>query len=169
MMEVVMGLSPQLITKTLYEKAVFELKNLREDNRAAIRLRAIVSAKDHGVQVVAKVFDVTTNTLRSWVKSYAKEGLAGLYYKPGRGRKSHLQEAHYQAISEWTQADPNLTLEKMVLKFKQELDVDTSKSAVQRALLKLGMSYITPRPVHHKQDKSSHEQFKKKSKRGDGA
>lgn len=161
-----MGMLPQLITKSLYERAVAQLQTLKEDNRAAIRLRAIVPAKDHGVHVVAKVFDVSANTLRTWVRSYEKEGLAGLYNKPGRGRKSHLQESHHQAMRAWVQEDPNLTLDKMVLKFKQEFDVDTSKSAVHRVLLKLGLSYITPRPIHHKQDKSLHEEFKKKSKRG---
>ena len=161
-----MVMSPQLITQSLYDRAVAQLKTLKEDNRAAIRLRAIVSAKEHGVNVVAKVFDVTTNTLRSWVKSYEKGGLAGLYYKAGRGRKSHLQDIHCQALSEWVQGDPNLTLGHLVLKLKQAFDVDSSKSAVHRVLLKLGLSYITPRPVHHKQDKSLHEEFKKKSKRG---
>ena len=53
-----MGLSPQLITEELYKKALGTLKNLSPDNRAAIRLQAIVSAKEHGVNVVAKVFNV---------------------------------------------------------------------------------------------------------------
>lgn len=70
-----MGMSPQLITKSLYERAVAQLQTLKEDNRAAIRLRAIVSAKDHGVHVVAKVFDISANTLRTWVRSYEKKAL----------------------------------------------------------------------------------------------
>jgi len=163
-MEVAMGMSPQLITQSLYDQAVVELKMLKEDNRAGIRLRAVVSAKEQGVKVVAKVFDVSTNTLRSWVKSYANGGIAGLYYKAGRGRKRHLQDIHCKALSEWIQADPNFTLERLVLKLKQVFDVDTSKSAVHRVLLELGLSYITPRPVHHKQNKSLHEEFKKNLK-----
>ena len=156
-----MGMQQQLITESLYDKAVEELKTLKEDNRAAIRLRAIVSAKEQGVKVVAKIFDVSANTLRSWVKSYANGGIAGLYYKAGGGRKRHLQDVHCQALSEWIQADPSLTLERLALKLKQVFDVSTSKSAVHRVLLELGLSYITRRAVHHKQDKSLHEEFKK--------
>ncbi len=37
-----MGLAPQLITNELYTLAVNNLKGLSQDNRAAIRLRAIV-------------------------------------------------------------------------------------------------------------------------------
>lgn len=75
-----MGLSPQLITNELYTIAVKHLKVLSGDNRTAIRLQAIVSAYEHGVNVVAKVFGVSSNTIRNWVKSFAKENVAGLEY-----------------------------------------------------------------------------------------
>jgi transposase len=158
-----MGLSPQLITKALYERAVAQLTELTETTRATIRLRAIVSAKTNGLTIVAKVLNVTTNTIRAWIKSYDKYGLLGLNYQSGRGRKSHLQKVHYEAIMEWLKQDCNLTLAMIVLKLKEEFNVESSKSAVQRVLHKLGMSYITPRQVHYKQDKSQHEAFKKKS------
>ena len=60
-----MGLTTRLITEELYNKGKVILENLSQTNRSAIRLRAIVSAKDHGVNLVAKVFDVSSNTLRS--------------------------------------------------------------------------------------------------------
>ncbi len=31
-------------------------------DRIAIRLRAIVAAKEHGIGMVSKIFDITTNT-----------------------------------------------------------------------------------------------------------
>lgn len=162
-----MGLSPQLITNTLHQRAVSDLQSLTQNNRAAIRLRAIVSAKEQGVNLVAKVFGVNSNTLRAWVKAYAQDGLAGLNYKPGRGRKSNLQEQHFQIIREWTETDSTITIAEIVNKLKRFHKVNSSKSAVHRVLHKLNLSYITPRPVHHKQDKSSHSEFKKKHQKQD--
>src|SRR3989338_5390981 len=105
-----MGLAPQLITEEIYTEAVICLKKLSQDNRAAIRLRAIVSAKEQGLNVVAKVFGVSTNTIRSWIKSFAKSDLLGLEYQPGRGRKSNLSDQHLQEILKWTQENLNLTI-----------------------------------------------------------
>lgn len=158
-----MGLSPQLITEELYKKALATLKNISPDNRSAIRLQAIVSAKEHGVNVVAKVFNVNTNTIRSWVKSFMKGDLPGLEIQPGRGRKSKLSQEHLQAIRGWIQENPNLTIMAITEKLKTTFQIQTSKSAVHRALKELNLSYITPRPVHHKQDKTSHPAFFKKS------
>jgi transposase len=160
-----MGLSPQLITRDLYNKALGRLKTLSKENREAIRLRAIVSAKEHGVSVVAKVFNVNTNTIRTWVKRFESEDVLGLSYRSGRGRKSNLSEAHIEAIRSWAQEDSQITIAKILEKLKKQFEVKSSKSAVHRILHKLNLSYITPRPVHHKQGKTGHAEFKKKSKR----
>jgi transposase len=163
-----MGLAPQLITNELYKIAAKHLKTLSQDNRAAIRLRAIVSAYEHGVNVVAKVFGVNSNTIRSWVKAFSKEDVAGLEYQPGRGRKGKLTDLHLKEIDKWVQENPNLTITAILQKLKQVYEIESSKSAVHRALHKLKLSYITPRPIHHKQDKKLHPEFKKKSKRDRG-
>lgn len=159
-----MGLSPQLITEELYEKATKRLRSLSQDNRAAIRLRAIVSAKEQGVNLVAKVFGVNSNTIRAWVKAFAKEGLSGLDYRPGRGRKSNLSKEYLEIISKWVQENCNITIAEIVLKLRNLHGVISSKSAVHRALKNMELSYITPRPVHHKQTPEKHTEFKKKSK-----
>lgn len=39
--------------------------------------------------------------------------------------------------------------------------IEVSKSTAHRLMQKLGFSYITPRPVHNKQDKNKQEEFKK--------
>lgn len=158
-----MGLTPQIITEELYAKATQRLKTLSQDNRAAIRLRAIVSAKEQGVSIVAKVFGVSANTIRNWANSFAQEDWSGLEYQPGRGRKSKLSDQHLQAIRAWVKENPNITIAAVVQRLNQECKVESSKSAVHRILHKLDLSYITPRPVHHKQDKSSHPAFFKKS------
>lgn len=159
-----MGIPPQLITNFFHKQAVKDLKGLIQNNRAAIRLRAIASAKTEGVNVVAKVFGVTTNTIRSWVKAYAKDGLSGLDYKPGRGRKGKLQDEHLQAIRGWVDKNCNMTIAEIVDRIKEKYGIETSKSAVHRVLQKLDLSYITPRPIHYKQDKRKSPEFKKNLK-----
>ena len=158
-----MGLSKRLITEEIYTKGKLILENMSQTNRAAIRLRAIVAARDHGVNLVAKVFDISSNTLRSWVKSFAAGELEGLDYKTGRGRKSNINEDHQIAIYNWIKENCNLTLDQIVIRLQESFEVKTSKSAVHRILQKLKLSYITPRPKHHEQNINLQAEFKKKS------
>jgi transposase len=158
-----MGLSTRLITEEIYNKGKAILANLSQNSRSAIRLQAIVSAKDHGVNLVAKVFDINSNTLRSWVKSFAAGELEGLDYKAGRGRKGKILEEHQIAIYEWIKEDCNLTLDQLVIKLWDVFKIKSSKSAVHRILQKLNLSYITPRPKHYKQNQNLQAEFKKKS------
>lgn len=160
-----MGLSPQLITDDLYKKAVKQLEQMSKDNRAAIRLRAIVAAKEHGVNRVSAIFGITSNTLRLWVKNFQSGGLAQLDYKKGRGRKSNLLQIHRDAILMWLKDDCNLTINQLLQKLEQKFELKSSKSALHRVLKTLKLSYITPRPQHYKQDKEKQEEFKKKSER----
>ena len=156
-----MGMTQRLITDDLHYAAVKKLNSMSKNNRIAIRLRAIVSAKECGMKVVAKVFNVTTNTLRLWVKNFKDGGDENLEYKPGRGRKSNLTKENYNTLSNWLKVDCNLTLNKIVEKFEKECGVKTSKSAVHRAIKELNFSYITPRPQHYKQEKNEQNEFKK--------
>ena len=114
--------------------------------------------------MVARVFGISSNTIRSWAKSFKEDGVAGLEYKKGRGRKNSLLQLHCDAIKQWTQEDCNITADRIAMKLQDEFDIKASESAIYRALHRLGVSYITPRPVHHKQNKDLHPEFKKKSK-----
>lgn len=159
-----MGMSTKLITDELYKKANKALSQISETNRVALRLRAIIAAKEHGVNLVSKIFSITSNTLRNWVHSFQEGGEKALIYQKGRGRKSKLAQEHRDMIAKWVEEDCNLTINKILFKLKDELDVESSKSAIHRVLHDLKLSYITPRPQHYKQDPSKKEEFKKKSK-----
>jgi transposase len=159
-----MSMSTKLITDSLYQKALEALTSMNEISRIAIRLRAIVSAKEHGVGTVAKVFNITSNTLRNWVKSFENGNDAkALAYTKGRGRKNKLLEVHRSAIEKWIELDCNLTINQILIRLHEQFGLQTSKSAVHRVLVKLNLSYMTPRPRHYKQDPSKKLGFKKKS------
>jgi transposase len=89
-----MGLAPQLITEDIYQKALICLNAISNDNRLAIILRAIVSAKENGMNMVARVFETTANSVRNWVKSLWEKGSEGLDYLSCRGKKSKITEHH---------------------------------------------------------------------------
>ncbi len=161
-----MGMRQQFITDELYEACCADLNNINKISRAGIRLRAIASAKEHGMTLVAKVFNITCNTLRSWIKDYKKD-IANLEYNPGRGRKSKIEAQHRESIAKWVSDDCNITIAEIVIKLEGECGLKTSKSAVHRVMHELSLSYITPRPQHYKQDKNLREEFKKKSKNND--
>ena len=158
-----MGLSPQLITEKLSKRAVQRLQHLSKDNREAIRLRAIVAAKEHGMTIVAKIFNVNSNTIRSWAKRFESGDVSNLAYQAGRGRKGKLADEHLATINTWVQDDSSITIAKITSRLKDAFGIESSKSAVHRVLQKLKLSYITPRPVHYKQDKKAQEELKKKS------
>ncbi len=47
------------------------------------------------------------------------------------------------------------------IKISEEFGLNISKSTVHREIQRMKFSYITPRPIHHKQDKNKQEEFKK--------
>ncbi|WP_375329877.1 MULTISPECIES: hypothetical protein [unclassified Candidatus Tisiphia] len=53
-----MGTHQKLITEDLYKQAIAQLASTNKENRIAIRLRAIVAAKEHGIGMVSKIFDI---------------------------------------------------------------------------------------------------------------
>lgn len=159
-----MGAAIQLITNELYKKAREALRGIRKTDRAAVRLQAIVSAKEHGVNVVSKVLNIASNTLRNWIKSFNNGGIDALADEVGRGRKSKIQEVHREAILEYVKQDCNVTIQKILLMLREKFGLESSKSGVHRTLKSLNLSYITPRPRHYKQDPTQKAEFKKKSR-----
>lgn len=159
-----MGVHQKIITEELCNQARVALKELRNANtRESIRLRAIISARTHGITLASKILGKNPNALREWAKRFSSDGIKGLRYKPGRGRKSHVDTSKRAIIKEWLKKDPSTTLKELVIKVKESFDVTTSISAVHRILKKLELAYITPRPIHYKQNKKDRDEFKKKS------
>jgi len=160
-----MGTTTKLITDELYNRAKVTLSSMNKDERVAIRLRAIVAAKEHGIELVSKVFNITSNTLRNWVKSFRTNDREALLRKSGQGRKCKITDDYRVAILTWVKEDCNITIQKILLKLKKQFGLNSSKSAVHRVLKEMNLSHITPRPKHYKQDPLKKEEFKKKSGR----
>lgn len=161
-----MGIHQQIITEELYQKALISLSSLGKIGRIAIRLRAIIAAKEHGIGITAQIFGINTNTLRLWAKRYDAIGINGLQYQKGNGRKSNILSIHRDMIKKWVEEDCTLTSGQILHKLREKYNIKSSVSGVHRALKALNFAYITPRPRHYKQDKIQQAEFKKKSKEG---
>ena len=78
----------------------------KQSERARVRDRAqcvLLSEQGYTIPTLCKVFDVTQVTIYNWFNNWEERGLAGLYDKPGRGRKkklsvelAHLYEGNQQ-------------------------------------------------------------------------
>jgi transposase len=90
-----------------------------------------------------------------------RDGIDALENKP-KNPRSPLN-GHELKIKEWIEENHNITVRELLAKAASELGVMVSQTAMRRVIKNLKYSYITPSPSHHKQDESSHVEFKKKS------
>jgi len=155
----------KLVDEATFNKAQQELKNLGNYSKLSVKLKAIIAAKEHGIAEVSKIFGVTRATLTSWIKTLKDGPVDSLLVQPGRGPKSKLSSIQMVEIAEWIKKNPSITISKVKAQIHKKFNVEFSIASTHRIMQDLSFSYITPRPKHYKQDQSTHEDFKKKSKR----
>lgn len=154
---------PKILTEEVFEQALEQLKLAKDDHKVVTKLKAIISIKKCGLKTTAIAYNVTENAIRNWLKAFITDPINGLKHKPGQGRKADITEEYMIIIKNMVDKNPNITIKEIVIRLKNEHNFKTGSSVTHRALQALNLSYITPRPVHHKQVKTSHEGFKKKS------
>jgi transposase len=86
-----------------------------------------------------------------------------LFIKEGRGRSCLVNESHHVTIKSWIENNPNLSIENIQLKICNELKIQIGRTATYNLIRKMNLSYITPRPIHHKADIEAQESLKKTS------
>lgn len=164
------GINMARISKLLTDEVVCiaesGLAKLGKSGHCAIKLRAVIAAHKHGITEVARIFNITKASLISWIKHVKNGSLELLRVQEGRGPKRRLTEEHKQLIAEWVKSDPQVTIDKIRLRLKEEAGLEIGRSTVHRAMKALNFSYITPRPKHYKQ-KTNPEEAKKKSSTAD--
>lgn len=152
------------IGEELYNKCKLELKKYGIRGEIGRRLQAIISAKEYSISKVAKIYRITRTTLMKWIARLKEKGVSGFAIQPGRGPKAKLNDEQQEKIREVIEREgAKLTGKKLKTIIKEKFSIEISKSTAHRLMQKLGFSYITPRPVHHKQDAKKEKEFKKKS------
>lgn len=154
----------KLVDEVTFNKAQKELQLLGNYSKVSVKLKAIIAAKEHGIAEVSRIFGITRATLTSWIKTLRDGSADHLLVQPGRGPKSKLNSSQMSTVAEWIKNNPSITIAKVKAQIYKKFNIEFSIASTHRIMKDLSFSYITPRPKHYKQDQSTHEEFKKKSK-----
>jgi transposase len=153
------------ISESLYLRVEAALKEVSKNGDVSRKLQAIKSAKEHGIKAVADIFGVSRVAIMSWIKDFDKHGISGLQLKTGRGRKHTLTDVEKEEVRNLILADCNVSIIAVKDMIWNRFSKKLGRSATHNLMKGLKFSYITPRPIHYKQDKTLLPTFKKKSKK----
>lgn len=153
----------KLIDDDTLRNAQNMLDSLGKNSKGAVKLKVIIAAKEHGISLVAKVFNVSRNSITTWINKFKKNADSVLNIESGRGRRDKLTVEQLNIVKGWVITNPSLTLKELSQKIENNFSIKYTIPAVQKIMKKMSFSYITPRPRHHKQDETKHDEFKKKS------
>ncbi len=84
-----MARKSELIDAAVLEKAQSLIGEMGNKAKGIIKLKAIIAAKEHGIKQVAIIFNVSRNTVASWVKKLKISPESLFEIGAGRGEKIH--------------------------------------------------------------------------------
>lgn len=161
-----MARSSKLVDNELISKASAGLKSMGNYGKLSVKLKALIACGENSITAVSKIFGVSRYTLNEWINTLKNGDISDLEIKQGRGRGTIVSESHYPTIKSWLINNPQLTTDEVQDMIGKNLGIDIGRTATYNLIKKLGLSYITPRPSHHKKNTSMHEPFKKTSGKG---
>ena len=136
-----------------------ELKQMsRKGKTPYMRIKALALlniADGRKVTEIAQVLRISRQAIHAWMTRYEKEGIAGLYVRPGRGTKA---KADYKELEDYVRQSPRnfgiqrtrwtlAALAKAVPSLK-----GFSPYGVQKALRRIGIHYKRGRAWIHSPD-----------------
>jgi transposase len=156
-----------IFSAELASKAQADLDAL--DHHGVIqKLRAIVAASKHPVEMVAEILGVAAETIWRWAKAYKAEGLEGLYPKPRRAKPSKLGPTQKDQVLAWIDEsktpdgkDVHWTLERLRQAVIDHFGITLGINTLWVWLRKEDRKPKVPRPRHYKGDIEAQEAFKK--------
>lgn len=144
------------IGEELYNECKLELKKHGIRGEIGRRLQAIISAKEYGITKVAQIYRITRTTLMKWIERFKEGGVSAFSVRKGRGSKTKLNIQQQEEIRDVIDKEgANLTAKKLRVIIEKMFAIKVSDVTAHRLMRKLSFSYITPRPIHHKQDKKT--------------
>lgn len=115
----------------------------------------------------ARLLYISTQKVSAWLKRFRQEGIEGLQDKERSGRPRLLDRCHHEAlkkkIGDAQSALPGGRLRgvDIIRLIKEEWGATYSLSGLYYLLNDIGMSWISARSKHPKQDDGAQEYFKK--------
>ena len=134
------------------------------------RLMILAYLKESKTQVeTARLLYISPQTVAYWLRRFAKEGLSGLEDKPRTGRPRILDASQHDLLKEKIEAAQSqlsggrLNGRDIVQLIKDEWGAEYTLSGLYALLDHIGMSWISARSKHPKQDEEAQLTFKKTS------
>ena len=115
----------------------------RQSDHHQVRQRAhciILRHQGMSVPQLLEIFPVSRKTLYNWFESWDSGSVAGLYNRPGRGRKATFEPEQKSQIQAWVKDHPR-QLKTVLEKIKAEWGITVSVKTVKRVLKALKMSW----------------------------
>ena len=135
-----MGHKHSIITLTASEKTALEVGHKIGTHHTFRRhcQAILLNASGKTRTEISKILNVCLNTLFTWFDVWKKNGITGLAFQPGRGRKPKIDIMN---ISVMTYIENALQIESHNLKpilasLKQEHQLEVSKKTLKRVLKK---------------------------------
>jgi len=146
-----------------------KLLRLEKNHKIKLRLLALEQVqKGKSICEVAKIFNIHSNSIRTWIERFIKEGSEGLIKKTGqrRNRKITKGEAFKKSVLEMQKNKSGGVVRELdILKMMEEkCGVKCCLNSVYVYLKRANLVWITGRSKNPNTDLKSQSSFKKTSK-----
>ena len=116
----------------------------RQSQHFQVRQRAhciLLRSQGMSVAELMRIFPVRSRkTLYNWFDAWDARGFAGLYNRPGRGRKPTFDDEQKAQIQQWAELYPR-QLKRIVQKVDETWDIQVSTHTIKRVLKSMQMSW----------------------------
>lgn len=132
-----MGRITKAISKETVAACKLELKTQGIRGENGRRLQAIISASEHGISAVAKIYNISRETLMRWIHRFKEEGSKAFNVKQGRGRRHKLNDGQRLELQDYIEKEgKHLTAKKLRLVIKEKYGMEVSDVTAYRLLKK---------------------------------
>jgi transposase len=118
---------------------------------------------------ISRLLFISADQAYAWLKRFNEEGMDGLKDKGRSGRPRVLDSSHHEKLkqrikeSQTALSGGRLRGEDIIQLIKDEWEVEYSLSGIYFLMKDIGMSWISARSKHPKQDEEAQQTFKKTS------
>jgi transposase len=108
-----------------------------------VRQRAkccLLSHEGYSINELASIFQVTRLTITNWLNDWDEFAFAGLYDRPGRGRKPKLTPEQQEQVKVWAKETPK-NLDAVQNKIESKWKTQVSKDTIKRILSFFDMTW----------------------------
>ena len=100
----------------------------------------LLMEEGYQVEQLIRIFAVSKKTIYNWKNNWLNRRLAGLYNRPGTGRKEIFNREQKEQIKQWVKQH-NKNLKPVIEKVKKEWGIKASKDTIKRVLKYLKMKW----------------------------